>query len=374
MVHQIPGSELADRLDREERVAVVDTRPADSFDAWHLPGAVNVPHSPDDDLDDGTLDRVRAATDGADLVAVCAKGITSAAFALDLERHGFEDVGVLAGGMAGWSKVYDVVDVDVDDAVVRQIQRRATGCLGYVVGADGEAAVVDPTRQTEVFEVATQQAGLTIERVVDTHVHADHVSGGRQLAADLGVPYHLGEHARDRVAFDFEPVADGDTLQAGGVELEAIHAPGHTSDMVNYRVGDNVLTADTLFVDAVGRTELEFGDAERGARRLHETLHDRVLALPDDTTILPGHVTVTPDGEFQPGRPGEPVAARLGDLRDDLDLLALDEDAFADRFADAGEKPANYERIVAINSGREPLPDDEHEATDLETGPNNCAA
>jgi glyoxylase-like metal-dependent hydrolase (beta-lactamase superfamily II)/rhodanese-related sulfurtransferase len=382
MVDHITADELADELDAGESFALIDTRSPDSFEGWHVQGAENVPYDPREGLDDDQVDAVRDIADGRSVVTMCGKGLTSAAFAFDLEQAGYDDVTVVKGGMEDWSKVYEVVPVDTDDEdlVLLQLQRRGKGCLGYVVGSreSGEAAVVDATRQIETFEVAVEEAGLTIDRVFDTHVHADHISGGPRLADRLGVPYHLGETARERgVEYDFEPLADGEAVEVGGVEIEAISAPGHTTEMVNYLIDGTYLpSGDTLFVDSVGRTELQFGeaDAETGAGQLYETLQETILDLPEDTRVLPGHVSVTPDGRFEGGKPGEPVEARLGDLRESLDLLGLDEEAFVDRLVeDAPEKPPNYERVIAINTGRESV-EDEGEATELELGPNNCAA
>jgi len=238
--------------------------------------------------------------------------------------------------------------------------------------------VVDATRQTDQFKVAAQDAGLSIARVLDTHVHADHISGSPTLADEVGVPYHLGDAARERgVEYEYDPLPDGDVIEVGDVEIEALHTPGHTSEMMNYLVdGELLLTGDTLFVDSVGRTELQFGedDASRGAELLYDSLHETILNLPDDTTILPGHLTVTSDGRYENGSPGEPLEARLGDLRDELDFLGLDREAFVERLTeDTPEKPPNYETVIAINTGKETV-EDESEATELELGPNNCAA
>ena len=381
MVNQISAEELADRLDAGPSFVLVDTRPKDSYEAWHVPGAENVPFDPREGLSDDQVARVRELTDGDSIVAICGKGLTSTSFAFALDAEGIEDVTVVKGGMEDWSRVYDIVPITGDDDLtVLQIQRRAKGCLGYVVGSEssGEAAVVDATRQTDVFKVAAETAGLTIKHVLDTHVHADHISGGPRLAEELGVPYYLGSEAADRgVEYDFRPLANWETFSVGDVDIEAIHAPGHTSEMTNYLVdGTYLLTSDTLFVDSVGRTELQFGesDASKGAELLYDSLHDVVFGLPGDTVALPGHVTVRNDGRWEGGSPGEPVSARLSHLSDRLELLALDREAFVRRLAEnAPEKPPNYETVIGINLGTEPVPN-EHEATGLELGPNNCAA
>ncbi|WP_336003134.1 MBL fold metallo-hydrolase [Halorientalis halophila] len=382
MVESITVERLADRIDADEQFTLVDTRPTDSYDAWHVRGAENVPYDPSEGLDQQQLDDVSKLADGRSIVAICGKGLTSTPFGLELAENGFEDVSVVSGGMEAWSKVYEVVPIPTDDEdlVVRQVQRRAKGCLGYVVGSrsSGTAVVVDATRQTDQFKVAAQDAGLVIDGVLDTHVHADHISGGSKLADAVGVEYYLGDHAEDRgVEYEFTPLSDGEVIEVGDVTVEALHAPGHTSEMLNYRVGDELLvTGDTLFVDSVGRTELQFGeaDAAHGAELLYETLHETILELPADLTVLPGHVAVTSDGRYENGSPGQSISARLGDLGEELALLQLDREAFVDRLRDdAPEKPPNYEDVIAINTGTEDV-GTEQEATELELGPNNCAA
>ncbi|AEN07162.1 MBL fold metallo-hydrolase [Halolamina sp.] len=382
MVKNITAAQLADKIDTDEQFTLIDTRPEDSFEAWHVLDAKNVPYDPTKGLSENQLNEMTGLVEGRPVVAICGKGLTSAPFAFELEEHGYADVEVVTGGMEEWSKLYEAVPIETtnDDLVLRQVQRRAKGCLGYVVGSKraGEAVVVDGTRQTDRFKVAAQDAGLSIARVLDTHVHADHISGSPALADEVGVPYHLGDTASERgVEYEYEPLSDGEVIEIGDVEIEALHTPGHTSEMMNYLVdGTFLLTGDTLFVDSVGRTELQFGedDASYGAELLYDSIHETILNLPDDTTILPGHLTVTSDGRYENGSPGELLAARLGDLRDELDFLGLDRNAFIERLTeDAPEKPPNYETVIAINTGKETV-DDESEATELELGPNNCAA
>ncbi len=382
MVKKITAQQLADKIDTDEQFTLIDTRPEDSFEAWHVQDAENVPYDPYEGLRDDQLNEVNALVDGGPLIAICGKGLTSTQFAFDLDEHGYDDISIVTDGMEGWSKLYEVVPIETstDDLIIRQVQRRAKGCLGYVIGSkeSQEAVLFDATRQTDRFKVAGQDAGLSITRVVDTHVHADHISGSPALADEVGVSYHLGDPASERgVEYEYEPLSDGTVIQVGDIEIEALHTPGHTSEMMNYLVdGEFLLTGDTLFVDSVGRTELQFGedDASHGAELLYDSLHETILELPDDTTILPGHLTVTSDGRYENGTPGEPLEARLGDLRDELDFLEFDRDAFVDRLTeDAPEKPPNYETVIAINTGKE-IVEDESEATELEMGPNNCAA
>ncbi|WP_276254863.1 MBL fold metallo-hydrolase [Halomontanus rarus] len=397
MVTTLTAERLAELKDDDEEFVLIDTRPEDSFEAWHVQGALNFPFDPEEELD-GKLEAFREFVDDADVdtdrvVAICAKGISSGNFATQLESATDEyDVQAVEGGMKDWSGVYDhvslgsesesgsdnEVDLDSDDLTIVQVQRRAKGCLGYVVGCPetGEAIVVDPTEDTDEYKVAAEEHGLAIAGVVDTHVHADHLSGGRKLAEEMDVPYYMGERAAERdLAYEYTPLARNEVLEVGELEIKALAAPGHTSEMINLLVDDSaLLTADTLHVDSTGRTELEFGEdgGEQGARMLYETLHRTILAEPEGVIVLPGHVSVAADGEFEHGAPGELIATTVRSARGEIDVLGLEEDEFVDRLADPGEEPANYEEIIELNRGvAEEPPEDRVE---LELGPNNCSA
>ena len=382
MVTTLSADRLAELQDGDEEYALLDTRPEESFESWHVAGAINFPFGPEEDLD-GRLEELEDVVDGTERVlTVCAKGISSGNLATQLESATDEyDVAAIEGGMKGWSRVYDRARISAGDSVeLVQVQRRAKGCLSYVIGCPetGEAVVVDPTADTDEFAVAAEEAGLSIAGVIDTHVHADHVSGGPELANRLEVPYYLGERVAERgVEVEHTPLERNEVLEVGTLGLKALETPGHTSEMLSILIDDRaLLTADTLHVDSTGRTELEFNedDGERGARLLYESLHRTVLAEPESIVVCPGHVTVTADGEFTHGSPGEPIETTIRAARTGIDVLDLEEDVFVDRMADAGEKPSNYEEIIGYNRG---TPDEELESEDrleLELGPNNCSA
>lgn len=381
MFDQITARELADELDAGEEPTIIDTRPEDTFESWHVPGAENVPFGPVETLDEKQEETVEELADGDRIVAICGKGATSTTFAAELDANGYDDVEVVKGGMREWNGLYEQARIDIDGAAeIIQFQRRGKGCLSYLIWDPdtGEGVVVDPTRHTAQYIVAAMEHDVDVVHVLDTHVHADHISGGRELADRLDIPYHLGARTEERdPAIEFQPVEEGDVLTVGDVDLAVHAAPGHTFEMVNYQVGEAVvLTGDALFVDSVGRTELEFGEkgAAKGAELEYETLHDTLTELPDDVTVLPGHVTVTSDGHFDNGSPSDPVAADLGTVVDQLNLLELDREAFIEELVeDVPEKPDNYETIIEINIGHE-QPETRTEATTLETGANNCSA
>jgi len=383
MFEKITARELADRQDSDDDdYTLIDTRPEDSYDAWHITGAENIPFGPAETLNDDQRAAIDERADGNEIITICGKAATSSALAAELDANDYDDVAVVKGGMRDWNSLYEParVDTENEDLVIVQFQRRAKGCLSYLVGSRSaeEAAVVDPTRHTDQYMTTAAEEGLEITQVLDTHVHADHISGGHDLAEKLDVPYRLGERATDRdLDYEFDSLADGDTVSVGDVEIEVLYAPGHTTEMVNYRIDrEAILTGDALFLDSVGRTELEFGqeEAEHGARMQYETLHDTLLELPDELTVLPGHVTVNNDGTYENGSPGELVGASLTDVRDSLDLADLDEEAFVEQLVEnVPEKPDNYETIIGINRGTESV-ESSRDATMLETGANNCAA
>ena len=383
MFEVITARQLADMVDAGTDVAVIDTRPADSYEAWHVPGAENVPFGPTEELSDEQRRRVSDIAGDYDgpIVTICGKGVTSANLAVNLDRAGFDAISAVAGGMRDWNALYETASFEPDDdLVVVQFQRRAKGCLSYLVGSreTGEAVVVDPGRHSDQYIVRAAELGLRITRVLDTHVHADHVSGGRDLADRLRVPYHLGAGASERdVQYDYRPLAHGESVPVGDRELTALATPGHTSELVSYRLEDAaVFTGDALFVDSVGRTELQFGDegAEKGAEMAYETLHDVFETLPGELQVMPGHVDVSADGRFGYGEPGVLVGDDLRSVLDRIDLLHLDEAAFVDRLTGSdAAKPANYERVIRVNRGVE-TPESDTDLIDLETGQNNCAA
>lgn len=355
------ASELAARLGTPDEPFVLDVRNPDEFAEWRIRGAVNIPLT---ELDErcGEVPRDR------EVVTVCASGNRSST-AADLLSHRGWKVATLRGGMTAWGAVYDSVTLDAGDARVVQVRRRGKGCLSYVVGSGQEAAVVDPTVDIDVYREVAAEHGWTITHVLDTHLHADHLSGARALSLETGATLHL--NPADAFHFDFTPLTDGEsiTLEGGAtLTVAAVHTPGHTLGSTIYFVGrDVVLTGDTLFVESVGRPDLA-ERAEEFARNLHRSLRERVLVLGDDALVLPGHY-----GDDVAVHPDEPVAARLGDLRRTLTVLQLDEDAFVEwATSRTAPRPPSYVEIIKANMGRPETPVAVLQR--LEMGPNRCSA
>jgi glyoxylase-like metal-dependent hydrolase (beta-lactamase superfamily II) len=367
---EINHGDLTRRLAAGEDLSILDIRELDEFEDWHIAGAVNVPlynaisggdySVVEEKLSAATLDK------GKPVVAVCRSGNTSKVCVQALTSMGYEAAS-LYGGMRDWSNAWTEASIPFDGGVLLQVRRNGKGCLSYVVGAGGEAAVIDPCLDGDVYAQIADREGLHIKHVLETHVHADHISRARALAEKTGAALRMPDN--DRVTFEYERLKDGDTLAIGGANLSVITTPGHTGESVSYYVDGKVLfSGDTVFADSIGRPDLEKGDAGAvtGAEMLYASLHDRVLPLPQDVTICPGHTA----GAV--GFDGVPICATLSDVKAKVDLLELGKEAFVKTVVESlGQKPPNFERVIAVNEGKANL--GWLDPLELEAGPNRCA-
>jgi glyoxylase-like metal-dependent hydrolase (beta-lactamase superfamily II) len=244
--------------------------------------------------------------------------------------------------------------------IFRQFLTEDTGCAAYLLGCGGRgvAAVVDPSHlDVERYLAFASARNLSITQVLDTHLHADHRSGGRELAARTGAAYRL--HRAAETAFRFEAMSDGERIAIGNIAIEVIHTPGHSPDSVCLLVADLtrgpepwfLLTGDTLFAGAVGRPDLH-GDRDASARLLHASLHDRILELPGELEIYPAHFGGSLCGVGISGKP----ATTLGFERRCNPLLALGLESFVTTVSRVPEEPAAMREILRVNRGLAPEP------------------
>jgi hydroxyacylglutathione hydrolase len=229
------------------------------------------------------------------------------------------------------------------------------GCAAYLFGCGslGACAVVD-ARETEIDEyVAFAQAkGMRITHVIDTHIHADHRSGGPELADRAGAPYCL--HRSASVRRPFTPLEDDQEIVLGNTRVRVLHTPGHTPESIALLVTDLrrgpepwfVITGDTLFSGAVGRPDLP-GEARENAAQLYSSLHARLLSLPDDVEVYPAHFGGSACGAGLSGKPSSTIGFEKRFNR----ALSLDREAFVEAVVVAGSKPTDFEAIVEWNRG-----------------------
>jgi glyoxylase-like metal-dependent hydrolase (beta-lactamase superfamily II)/rhodanese-related sulfurtransferase len=234
----------------------------------------------------------------------------------------------------------------------RQLIDEDLGCASYLVGDEetGVAVVVDPPYAVEPVLAEAERAGLRIVRAIETHTHADHISGHGRLALEHGIPVSV--HAAAEVAYANDPLVDGDRIEAGSVLLRCIHTPGHRPEHCCLAVSEGdgeprlVLTGDSLFVGDAARPDLAV-DAGDGARELFHSLR-RLLELPDGVEVYPGHVAGSHCGRA----PSSTPSSTIGDERRSNRALVDDLDSFvADSASIAVPRPPNMRRIVELNRG-----------------------
>jgi glyoxylase-like metal-dependent hydrolase (beta-lactamase superfamily II) len=301
------------------------------------------------------------------VAVVCNRGIAAQGVTEALRAAGVDAL-LLQGGMRGWIGALQSrpVDLGIEGLSVLQVQRPGRGCLSYVIASGGRALVVDPAPDAGFYTALAAKLGARITDVVDTHLHADHLSGARVLAEQTGATLRLPAPALERgVAYAVTPLDDGDTISVGDTTVRALALPGHTTDMTGLLIADRALVSgDSLFADGIARPDLQQGDPEGAramARALHATLRDRVLTLGDDVVLLPGHT--------HPGVHAAAIAPSLADVRAAVPELQLDDPAaFAEAvLAEMPPRPANYETVIAVNAGTHPFD------PELETGGNSCS-
>src|SRR4026208_1780849 len=190
------------------------------------------------------------------------------------------------------------------------------GCAAYLFGCGtlGKATVVDARADdVDAYIAFASSKGLRLTHVIDTHVHADHRSGGPELAHRVGAQYCIHEAAD--VTYPFAALHDGDQIELGNTRVRVLHTPGHSPESVCLLVTDLkrgadpwfVLTGDTLFVGAVGRPDLP-GRARENAGELYDSIHARLLPLPGDVEIFPGHFSGSLCGSGMSGKPSSTIA------------------------------------------------------------------
>lgn len=229
--------------------------------------------------------------------------------------------------------------------------------LSYFFGCGslGKAVAVDVVAGDEQWFIdQAKEAKVTISHVIDTHIHADHYSGGRKLAQMAGAHYCLHESDAEVAKFPFHPLHDNDVIEAGNVIIKVLHTPGHTMDSVCLLVTDKrrgeepwfVITGDTLFVGAVGRPDLA-GREKAMAAMLFDSIHSKLLALPDAVEIFPGHQAGSVCGAGLSGKPSSTIGF---EKRFNSGLKVTNKDEFVRLLtSEIPPRPAEMDRMVAAN-------------------------
>ncbi|RUS45699.1 MBL fold metallo-hydrolase [Cohnella sp. AR92] len=352
---------------------ILDVRNETDYADWRIEGetvqSINIPYF---DLLEGVEAAIERMPAEGQVLVVCAKEGSSKFVAEQLAETGRTDVFYLEGGMKAWSEYLEPVKVaDLQGGgELYQFVRIGKGCLSYMVLSDGEAATIDTLRITDVFEQFAAEKKAEIKHTIDTHLHADHISGGRQLAEKVGATYWLPPKDAGEVTFEYAALNDANEITVGGtkIKIQALYSPGHTIGSTSFIVDDRyLLSGDILFVESIGRPDLA-GLAEDWVGDLRNTLYSRYKELSEELIVLPAHFgKITELGE------GGKVSARLGDLfAHNPGLNIHDEDEFRRTVTEnLPQHPNSYQQIRQTNMGKiAPTADEQRE---MEIGPNRCA-
>jgi len=265
-----------------------------------------------------------------------------------------------------WSEYYETHKV-FDPPLIYQIYRTARGCMSHIVVSGGEAFVIDSNRHVEKIIAFTDSLGAKITHVIDTHLHADHISGGIDLAQKTGAPFFMNPIDADGATFKFEELRDGMEIKAAGNNFIAIQTPGHTLGITSLLLnGKHLFTGDTIMKTDMGRPDLG-GKAEEWAGMLYKTLFKKLKSLGDDIIILPSHA----DSVKEQGENGV-VSLTLGGARRDSELFRLtDYKEFINYIISSlQEIPDSYHEMRKANLGI--ISPDEAKKKELEIGKNLC--
>ncbi len=371
-ISKMTAAQVARKAIENHELFILDVRNKDAFEDWKIEGHkfeyLNIPYF---ELLDGVEGILPKLPKDKDVLVVCAKEGSSIMVAEMISEVG-RNVYYLEGGMKSWSMYLEPIKVSdlTGGGELYQFVRLGKGCLSYMVISEGEATIIDAVRFTEVFTNLAKEKNVQIKHVFDTHLHADHISGGRHIAEETGATYYLPPEDAEEVVFNYTPLEDGLTVSNGAskIEIGALYSPGHTIGSTSFIVDRKyLLTGDILFIDSIGRPDLA-GLAEDWVGDLRETLYRRYRELAEDLIVLPAHF-MTIDELNEDGT----VAKGLGDLFAENHGLNIEsEEEFCHTVTDnLPPQPNAYQQIRQVNMGKVTPNNDEQ--TEMEIGPNRCA-
>lgn len=372
MARSITPAELYAEIDEGRCPFILDVRNQDEYATWQIEGTRSVPMKNVPIWVAVEESEALAEELPEDTVVVCAHG-NGSDLLIDVLKDEGREVRTLEGGTAAWAEllVPRAIEGLPDGIVGYQIARPAKACLSYLIGVPGHACiVVDPARFPQIYLDLAAQHDMTISHVIDTHIHADHISGGPAMAAELGVPYHVPvEDSGPATPFANEPLADGTVIDLGAATLEAlaIKMPGHTPGSTCIHIpGHLILTGDTVFVRGLGRPDLT-GKASELATELFHTIHDRLAPLDRATKVMPAHWTLMEEIDDQ-----GMVQTTLGSIFEADIMTVEDMERFIQEIVSTlPSAPDFYDTIRLVNAGQAATAE---EIQTLEIGKNQCAA
>ncbi|SDX71775.1 MBL fold metallo-hydrolase [Paenibacillus sp. CF384] len=372
-IQKITAKEVAKMVLHNEELCILDVRNESDFKDWKIEGnSVEIINIPYFDLLDDISPALESIPDGKNVIVVCAKEGSSIFVAEQIAEAGRSNVFYLEGGMKSWSEYLEPVRVaDLSGGgELYQFVRIGKGCLSYMVISNGEAAIIDTSRMIDQYEQFMQEKGVKLLHTIDTHLHADHISGGRALAQKYGATYLLPPKDATEVTFDYEKLEEGKDIYVGNetIKVQPIYSPGHTIGSTSFIIDNKyLLTGDILFVESIGRPDLA-GLAEDWVGDLRETLYSRYKDLSEALIVLPAHF----GKGTELGERGL-VSGRLGALyKENPGLNIQNEGEFRKIVTEnLPPQPNSYQEIRQTNMGK--INPNKEEQREMEIGPNRCA-
>ncbi|MGG4491511.1 MBL fold metallo-hydrolase [Metabacillus idriensis] len=366
------AKEVTKKVFNKEPLFILDVRNESDFQDWKIEGEnfsyLNVPYF---DLLDGVEEIMGSIPSDQEVLVVCAKEGSSIMVGEMIAEEGLS-VSYLKGGMKAWSEHLEPVKVGdlKDGGEIYQFVRIGKGCLSYMIISNNEAAIIDSTRMTDVYLEFAKDKGAEIKHVFDTHLHADHISGGRIIAEKTNAAYWLPPKDAGEVTFEYKPLEGGTDVTIGRttINIHALYSPGHTIGSTSFVIDEKfLLSGDILFIDSIGRPDLA-GMAEDWVGDLRESLYTRYKELSEELIVLPAHFMImdelNDDGS---------VSEKLGDLfAKNHGLNIEDENEFRKLVTEnLPPQPNAYQEIRETNMGK--INPDEEKQREMEIGPNRCA-
>jgi glyoxylase-like metal-dependent hydrolase (beta-lactamase superfamily II)/rhodanese-related sulfurtransferase len=373
-----------DKEQQQQKLLLLDVREPIEFKQWSIDGSSNIPLTKL-----FKQDSLSTIPKNKKIITICPRGNRSTIAKYILDRYGY-NVSSLEGGLRAWSSSFEYATAEYNNfdkssnVILVQFRRIGKGCISYLLHSSGESIVIDPVHPIDDYIKKASEIGTKISKVVDTHQHADHISGAKDLAKKTGAIYYQSSY--ENYVGDAKgniQIRNEDIIEVGRIKIKAIYTPGHTNGSISFLVhsvkdDDNndknnnnknsnlLFTGDTLFANGIGRPDLRDKSPEF-ASLLYDTLHNKIFSLSEDVIVFPAHF----DKDIQSQ---EIISSSLGEIEEKgSSFLKLDKPSFIDIVSSMViPTPSNFKEIIAINSGNKPAPAVE-ESYDLEIGPNRCS-
>ena len=374
-VSSYTAQDLFEALTRREDFLLLDVRNDEEYDRFKVEGPypfdmINVAYFEFMEFEEESVARVPR---GRKIRIVCAKEGSAKYVAEILEKHGYDDVSYLQGGIRTWGNLLAPVKAGEGDGYeIHQFRRPGKASLSYALVAGKEMFVFDPAKNVGAYRRFADERGCAITRTFETHRQADYISGSDRLRREVGAEIVAPEPDFAPARFPFTPAADGDVFAftGGGPEVRAIHTPGHTPGSTSYLVDNRYLiSGDAVFILSIGRPDLG-GKAEEWSRLLFATMTEKILKWDRSLVVLPGHYM-----DWREADENLVFAAPLEKvIENTAEIYGVRDEATFFEFIQKNMRPQpeEYAKIREINAGL--LEVDEEEADNMDLGKNECAA